>query len=81
MSGYGAGVEDLNLKFGKMAVAYLAGARPDITTDNGNYVKNDIDLRLTDIKGPGGTWGAWLNLATSEGGTTPYGLVIPTSNS
>jgi maltoporin len=32
MSGYGAGVEDLNLRIGKMAVAYLAGARPDIVT-------------------------------------------------
>ncbi len=30
MSGYGAGVEDLNLRVGKMAVAFLGGARPDI---------------------------------------------------
>src|ERR1700758_4794335 len=32
MSGYGAGVEDLHVKIGKLAVAYLAGARPDIVT-------------------------------------------------
>src|SRR6201993_572016 len=37
MSGYGAGVEDLHLGIGKMAVAFLAGARPDIETQNGNY--------------------------------------------
>src|SRR4030095_2530403 len=36
MSGYGGGVEDLNVKVGKLAVAFLAGARPDITTENGN---------------------------------------------
>ncbi len=35
MSGYGAGVEDLNVRFGKMAVAFLSGARPDIVTENG----------------------------------------------
>src|ERR1700719_654209 len=30
MSGYGAGVEDLDVRVGKLAVAYLAGARQDI---------------------------------------------------
>src|SRR5499433_3928238 len=57
MSGYGAGVEDLNLGFGKVAVGFLAGARPDITTENGNYNKSNVDLRLYDVKGPGGLWG------------------------
>src|SRR3984893_15930066 len=37
MSGYGGGVEDLNVRVGKLSVAYLAGARPDIVTQNGNY--------------------------------------------
>lgn len=80
MSGYGAGVEDLNLKFGKLAVGYLAGARPDITTENGNLIKSNIDVRLYDVKGPGGMWGVWLDFATSKGGTTPAGVIIPTSN-
>ncbi len=80
MSGYGAGVEDLNLKFGKMALSYLAGARPDITTENGNYVKSNVDVRLYDVKGPGGTWSGWFNFATSKGGTTHNGVVIPSSN-
>ena len=35
MSGYGGGVEDLHVGIGKMAVAFLAGARPDIVTQNG----------------------------------------------
>ena len=37
MSGYGAGVEDLNLRIGKLAVAFLSGARPDIVTQNGDF--------------------------------------------
>src|SRR6266853_5217377 len=36
MSGYGAGIEDWDLRIGKMSVAYLSGARPDIVTQNGN---------------------------------------------
>jgi len=80
MSGYGAGVEDLNVGFGKVAVGFLAGARPDVTTQNGNYVKSNIDTRLYDVKGPGGLWSGWFDFATSKGGTTPAGLIIPTSN-
>jgi maltoporin len=80
MSGYGAGVEDVNLGFGKMAVGYLAGARPDVATDNGNYIKSNFDVRLYDLQGPAGVWGGWFNFATSRGGTTPDGTVIPHSN-
>ena len=32
MSGYGGGVEDFNVGVGKLAVAFLSGARPDIVT-------------------------------------------------
>jgi len=80
MSGYGAGFEDLNLGFGKLAVGYLAGARPDIQTANGNYAKSSVDVRFYDVKGPGGTLAGWFDFATSKGGTTPTGDVIPTSN-
>ena len=51
MSGYGAGVEDLNVGLGKLAVAYLAGARPDILTQYGTYAKSNVDVRLYDVKG------------------------------
>jgi maltoporin len=47
MSGYGGGVEDLNVKVGKLAVAFLAGARPDIVTKIGTYAKSNIDARQT----------------------------------
>jgi maltoporin len=80
MSGYGGGVEDLDVKVGKLAVAFLAGARPDITTENGNYAKSNIDVRLYDMKAPGGKLSGWFNYARAKGGTTPDGAVIPSSN-
>jgi maltoporin len=69
MSGYGAGVEDWNLRIGKMAVAYLSGARPDIVTQYGNYAKSNIDVRFYDLKGPLGLFGAWFNYSVVKGGT------------
>src|SRR4030095_14551202 len=80
MSGYGGGVEDLDVKVGKMAIAFLAGARPDITTENGNYAKSNIDVRLYDVTVLGGKLGVWLNFARAKGGTTQTGTVIPTAN-
>ena len=56
MSGYGAGVEDFNIGVGKLALAFLSGARPDIVTQNGNLAKSNIDLRVYDLKGPAGLW-------------------------
>jgi maltoporin len=80
MSGYGAGVEDWNLRIGKLSVAYLSGARPDIVTQNGYLTKSNIDVRFYDLKGPAGLWAWWFNFATSKGGTTPTGPVIRTTN-
>jgi len=78
MSGYGAGVEDIDLRIGKMAVAFLSGARPDIVTSNGNLAKSNIDVRFYDLKGPAGLWGGWFDYATSKGGNTPAGTVPTT---
>ena len=66
MSGYGGGVEDLNVKIGKLAVAYLAGARPDIVTENGYLAKNNVDVRLYDLKGPAGLWGGMVRFRDHE---------------
>jgi maltoporin len=68
MSGYGAGVEDLNVGIGKMAAAFLSGARPDVITDNGNYAKSNIDIRLYGVKAPLGLWAGWFDFATAKGG-------------
>jgi maltoporin len=80
MSGYGGGIEDLHLGIGNLAVAYLAGARPDIITQNGIYAKSNLDARFYGVKVPGGDGAVWFDFATAKGGTTPTGLVIPTTN-
>ena len=80
MSGYGGGVEDVDIRVGKMSLAFLSGARPDVVTQNGYLAKNNIDLRLYDIKGPLGLWGGWLNFATSKGGKTASGTTVPTTD-
>jgi maltoporin len=88
MSGYGGGIEDLNVGIGKLAVAFLNTARPDIITENGNLAKSNIDARLYDVKAPFGLFGVWFDYATSKGGivtsTTLTGLTpgtaIPTSD-
>jgi maltoporin len=80
MSGYGAGAEDLNVGIGKLAVAFVSAARPDIVTQNGNLAKSNIDVRLYDLKGPAGLWAAWFDYATSKGGTTSAGTAVPTTD-
>src|SRR4030095_16636828 len=50
------------------------------TTENGNYAKSNIDVRLYDMKAPGGKLSGWFNYARAKGGTTPDGAVIPSSN-
>jgi maltoporin len=80
MSGYGAGVEDFNIGVGKLALAFLSGARPDIVTQNGNLAKSNIDLRVYDLNGPAGLWAGWFDFATSKGGTTTTGTSVPTTH-
>jgi maltoporin len=70
MSGYGGGIEGLNVKFGHAAVAFIDVARPDVITQNGNLTTSHIDARLYDVKGPLGLWGGWFDYATSKGGQT-----------
>ena len=78
MSGYGAGIEDLDVRVGQMAVAYLAGARQDILTENGNYSKNNLDVRLYNVNAPLGKIAFWYNIAAAKGGTLSDGTVVPT---
>jgi maltoporin len=76
MSGYGAGVEDLDLRIGKLATAFVSAARPDIVTQNGNLAKSNVDVRLYDLKGPAGLFGVWFDYATSKGGTVASGSTL-----
>ena len=80
MSGYGAGVEDFNVGIGKVAAAFISTARPDIVTQNGVLARSNIDVRLYDLKAPAGLWAVWFDYATSKGGTTSTGTIVPTTD-
>ena len=69
MSGYGGGVEDVPLgKFAKLSLAWLGGSVDHYATDNGNVAKQNIDLRLSDIKAPFGKVTLWFDYANTKGG-------------
>ena len=55
-------------------------ARPDIVTQNGILAKSNIDVRLYDLEGPAGLWAVWFDFATSKGGETSTGTVVPTTD-
>src|SRR3984885_3885313 len=76
MSGYGAGIEDLDVRIGKLATAFVSAARPDILTQNGNLAKSNVDVRLYDLKGPAGLWVGWFDYATSKGGRQARGSTL-----
>jgi maltoporin len=80
MSGYGGGVEDLNVKVGKLAVAFLGDARPDIITNIRKYANATIYVRLYDIKAPGGQAAFYFNYADAKGGTQTNGTAIPSTD-
>ena len=87
-SGYGGGVEDVDVNFGKVALAFIGVARPDVITQNGNLTTNHVDATLYDIKGPFGLWGGYFDYTTSKGGqittaSTPGSSIatnIPSAN-
>src|SRR6202166_3172135 len=65
-SGYGGGVEDVDVNFGKVALAFIGVARPDVSTQNGNLTTNHVDATLYDVKGPFGLWGGYFHYTTSK---------------
>jgi maltoporin len=77
MSGYGGGVEDLNVKVGMVALAYLTGAKEDIVTNNGTYTKSNLDARLYGVRALGGEVGFWGDYSYAKGGTLPSGELVP----
>lgn len=70
MSGYGGGVEEVPLwGFGKLALAWIGGSVDHYATDNGDVAKQNLDLRLYDVKGPfGGELAFWFDYANTKGG-------------
>jgi LamB porin len=55
MSGYGAGVKNIDVGISKLWLAYLGGLDNDINSPNtGSFYKHSLDVRLKDIPiGPG----------------------------
>jgi maltoporin len=80
MSGYGGGMENLNVKIGQMSVAYLGGAKDDLITNNGVYPKSNLDVRLYDVKTPVGALGFWYDYSFSKGGTLSDGSTVPSTS-
>jgi maltoporin len=80
MSGYGGGVENLNVKIGQASIAYLGGAKDDLITNNGVYPKSNLDLRLYGVKTPVGELGLWYDYSYSKGGTQSDGTVLPSTS-
>src|SRR5664279_545632 len=78
-SGYGGGVENLDVKIGQMSVAYLGGAKDDLITSNGIYPKSLLDVRLYGIKTPVGQFGVWYDYSYSKGGTLADGTQVPST--
>jgi maltoporin len=70
MSGYGAGVEDVPFlgKTGKLALAWLGGSVDNYKTDNGNVAKQNIDLRIYDLKALWGKLTFWFDYSNTKGG-------------
>ena len=78
-SGYGGGVENLNVKIGQMSVAYLGGADDSLVTNNGTYAKSVLDVRLYGVKTPVGQLGVWYDYSYSKGGTLAGGTSVPSA--
>src|SRR5260370_12157774 len=55
MSGYGAGVKNIDVGIGKLYLAYLGGLDDDINAPtSGSFYKHSLDVRLKNIEvGPG----------------------------
>jgi maltoporin len=69
MSGYGGGVEGVPLgNFGKLSLAWIGGSVDNYVTDHGNVAKQNIDLRISDIKAPLGKVTLWLDYSNTRGG-------------
>ncbi|MFH1665351.1 MAG: carbohydrate porin, partial [Candidatus Omnitrophota bacterium] len=71
MSGYGGGVEDINMgDFSKLAVAYFAGSNDTYDFPRiGRISKNTMDIRFYDIDVPLGKGMIWLAPSWLRGGS------------
>ena len=86
MSGFGGGIMDYDVNWGKIAIAYLGGSPNQLEInslfivpageklDLGRVVKNNLDVRLYDLNIPYGKGDLWLSLSGSRRGKTESGI-------
>lgn len=78
MSGFGGGMESLDVGAGNLSIAWLGGS---IDTLNSNAsgpdasinAKNSLDLRLDSVEVPGGSGMFWFDIAKSKSRNNPNG--------
>lgn len=85
MSGFGGGVEGIDVGIGKLAIAWFGGSIDDYSSDASEELKetnnkNSLDIRLSDIDLPGGKGMVWLDLAHSDDLTSPNGNNVNVSS-
>jgi hypothetical protein len=85
MSGKGAGVEDFDVGFAKMALAWIGESSQDATygdvilpdpANKSGFAKSNWDLRLYDLAAPLGKVEIGVTLANSEGGRDEDGAQV-----
>ena len=78
MSGFGGGVEDIDVGIGNLAVAWLGGSIDSLNSnasgeDASVNAKDSLDIRLKDIDVPGGKGMIWVDVAKSKSRNNPNG--------
>lgn len=73
MSGPGAGFQDMDLGFGKLAVAWLGGSDDNILLEQGRFAKNNFDIRVYDVDAGVGTISVGVNPVLALGGDEDAG--------
>ncbi|MCH2108327.1 MAG: carbohydrate porin, partial [Polyangiaceae bacterium] len=69
-SSYGGGIEDFDIKIGKLSVAYLAASDASAEAPDGQFAQHNLDIRLSDIAiGANSTLMVWAFPSVVAGGT------------
>jgi maltoporin len=66
-SGYGGGVEDIDVGFAKLAIAYLGNSTDAEVTENGRITENNVEFRFYGIEAGPGSLGVALKGSFSRG--------------
>lgn len=83
MSGYGGGLEDIDLGGGRLHIAYIGYSEAassfwnsnnknayNYITQNGRLAKNNLNIRFSDLSAGADKLSAWVNGGYMQGGTT-----------